>query len=69
MVTGGLPVTKKMASMKWDLVFFTGGTVTGKHIARACAENLVPCILELGGKNPVLVDEDCDVEGSAKRLA
>lgn len=68
-VTGGLPVTKKMSSLKWDLVFFTGGTVTGRHIAKACADNLVPYILELGGKNPVLVDEDCDLTGTAKRIA
>lgn len=38
-------------------------------VARAAAENLVPCILELGGKSPTIVDEDADIENAAKRIA
>ena len=41
-------------------VSFTGGTATGRGIARAAAEKLMPVSLELGGKSPVLVFDDCD---------
>ncbi|MBU0584418.1 MAG: aldehyde dehydrogenase family protein [Alphaproteobacteria bacterium] len=39
----------------------TGGTATGKQVAAAAAERLVPCTLELGGKTPVIVFEDADL--------
>jgi aldehyde dehydrogenase (NAD+) len=42
--------------LKFDLIFFTGSTEKGKLVASAAAKNLVPCILELGGKSPVIVD-------------
>jgi succinate-semialdehyde dehydrogenase/glutarate-semialdehyde dehydrogenase len=38
-----------------DYVGFTGSTATGRIVARAAAERLIPCSLELGGKNPMLV--------------
>ncbi|MGZ3115666.1 aldehyde dehydrogenase family protein [Streptomyces sp. H62] len=41
---------------------FTGGTTTGRSIARAAADKLVPASLELGGKSPTIVREDADVE-------
>ncbi|WP_037855380.1 aldehyde dehydrogenase family protein [Streptomyces sp. NRRL S-340] len=41
---------------------FTGGTATGRTIARAAADKLVPASLELGGKSPTIVREDADVE-------
>ncbi|MFF4758447.1 aldehyde dehydrogenase family protein [Streptomyces sp. NPDC001292] len=41
---------------------FTGGTGTGRTIARAAADKLVPASLELGGKSPTIVREDADVE-------
>ena len=43
-------------------VDFTGGTETGRAIARAAAENVVPATLELGGKTPILVFDDVDVD-------
>jgi aminomuconate-semialdehyde/2-hydroxymuconate-6-semialdehyde dehydrogenase len=49
-------------------VSFTGGTATGKHISRVCAERLIPCSLELGGKNPAVVFEDCDFDYTVKQL-
>jgi aldehyde dehydrogenase (NAD+) len=48
---------------------FTGGSEKGKLVAGAAAKNLVPCILELGGKSPCIVDESCDVEFAAKKVA
>ena len=49
-----------------DYVCFTGSTATGRLIARGCAERLVGCSLELGGKNPLLVLRDADVERAAE---
>jgi acyl-CoA reductase-like NAD-dependent aldehyde dehydrogenase len=43
----------------------TGGTATGRRVAAAAAERLVPCTLELGGKTPVLVFADADIEEAA----
>ncbi|GAA4109458.1 succinic semialdehyde dehydrogenase [Nocardioides fonticola] len=51
---------------KADYVCFTGSTATGKLIAKACAERLIGCSLELGGKNPMLVLRDADVERAAE---
>ncbi len=49
-----------------DYVCFTGSTATGKIIAAQCAERLIGCSLELGGKNPLLVLRDADLEKAAE---
>jgi len=49
-----------------DYVCFTGSTVTGRVISRGCAERLVGCSLELGGKNPMLILRDADIEKAAE---
>ncbi len=49
-----------------DYICFTGSTRTGKVIAAGCAERLIGCSLELGGKNPILVLRDADVERAAE---
>ncbi len=49
-----------------DYICFTGSTATGKLIAKQCAERLIGCSLELGGKNPMLVLRDADVERAAE---
>lgn len=43
-------------------VSFTGGTATGRRIAARAAEKLMPVSLELGGKSPTIVFDDCDVD-------
>lgn len=45
-----------------DIVCFTGSVATGRKIAVACAERLIPCYLELGGKDPVIVTETADID-------
>jgi len=47
----------------------TGGTATGRKVAAAAAERLVPCTLELGGKAPVIVAEDVDLDEAAAGAA
>ncbi len=49
-----------------DYVCFTGSTATGRIIAQQCAERLIGCSLELGGKNPILVLRDADIEKAAE---
>jgi acyl-CoA reductase-like NAD-dependent aldehyde dehydrogenase len=46
-------------------IAFTGSTVTGKKIMAAAAESLTPVIIEAGGKDPVLVDADADLDAAA----
>lgn len=53
---------------KTDKVFFTGSPKVGRIVAQAAAKHLTPCTLELGGKNPVLVDADADLALAAKRV-
>ncbi len=45
-----------------DLICFTGSVPTGRRIAVACAERLIPCFLELGGKDPVIVTAGADLD-------
>ncbi|MBI2245864.1 MAG: succinate-semialdehyde dehydrogenase (NADP(+)) [Nocardioides sp.] len=49
-----------------DYVCFTGSTATGRSIAKGCADRLIGCSLELGGKNPLLVLRDADLEKAAE---
>jgi succinate-semialdehyde dehydrogenase/glutarate-semialdehyde dehydrogenase len=48
-----------------DLVCFTGSVPTGRKVAMACAERLIPCFLELGGKDPAIVTASADLERAA----
>ncbi len=48
-----------------DMIMFTGSTRTGRKVAMAAAERLIPCSLELGGKDPMIVLRDADLERAA----
>jgi acyl-CoA reductase-like NAD-dependent aldehyde dehydrogenase len=52
-----------------DCVMFTGSTATGRAVLRAAAERMIPCYLELGGKDPMIVCADADVERAANAAA
>jgi acyl-CoA reductase-like NAD-dependent aldehyde dehydrogenase len=52
-----------------DAIVFTGSVRTGKAVARAAAENLVPVSLELGGKDAAIVLSDADLDRAAKGIA
>ena len=49
-----------------DYVCFTGSTATGRSVAAQCAGRLIGCSLELGGKNPMVILDDADVESTAE---
>ena len=48
-----------------DKIAFTGSTRTGKKVMAACAENLVPVLMECGGKDAMIVDDSADLEAAA----
>jgi acyl-CoA reductase-like NAD-dependent aldehyde dehydrogenase len=48
-----------------DKLAFTGSAPTGRKVMAACAENLVPVLMELGGKDAMIVDDDADVVAAA----
>jgi acyl-CoA reductase-like NAD-dependent aldehyde dehydrogenase len=52
-----------------DCLMFTGSTRTGRRVAVAAAEQLIPCYLELGGKDPMIVCADADLERAANAAA
>ncbi len=65
---GGPEVSEKLLERRWDYIFFTGSVAIGKVVAKAAAKYLTPVTLELGGKNPCIVDETADISLSAKRI-
>ncbi|MCQ0111014.1 aldehyde dehydrogenase [Zhouia sp. CL16] len=67
-VEGGVEVSQKLLSFKWDYIFFTGSTAVGKIVYKSAAEHLTPVTLELGGKNPCIVDETAKINLAAKRI-
>ncbi|MFF5019629.1 aldehyde dehydrogenase family protein [Streptomyces sp. NPDC001165] len=50
------------------MVSFTGSTAAGREVARRCAEGLKPVSLELGGKSPVVVFRDADLDEAARAV-
>ena len=67
-VQGDAEVASELLDLKWDYIFFTGSVKVGKIVAKAAAPNLTPVTLELGGKNPCIIDESAKIELSAKRI-
>lgn len=65
---GGKEVVSSLLDLNFDYIFFTGSVQVGKIIMERASKNLIPVTLELGGKSPCIVDNDCKVEISAKRL-
>jgi succinate-semialdehyde dehydrogenase/glutarate-semialdehyde dehydrogenase len=66
-VQGGGEVGQALIDAAPDKVMFTGGVATGRRVAEACARKLIPSVLELGGKDAMLVlaDADLNVASSA----
>src|SRR5216684_6196977 len=66
-VQGGGEIGQALIDAAPDKVMFTGSVATGRRVAEACAKKLIPSVLELGGKDAmiVLADADLDVAASA----
>jgi aldehyde dehydrogenase (NAD+) len=67
-IQGDVTVATQLLEQRWDYIFFTGSVAVGKIIAKAAAKNLTPVTLELGGKNPCIVDETANLQLAAKRI-
>jgi aldehyde dehydrogenase (NAD+) len=68
-IEGNAATTQELLAAGFDHVLFTGGTEVGKKIMAAAAPTLTPVTLELGGKSPVIVAGDADVDVAARRIA
>lgn len=64
-VTGFAETGAALCKAGLDKIAFTGSVPTGRKVMAACAENLTPVLLELGGKDVTIVAEDADVEKAA----
>lgn len=67
-IQGDAETADYLLDLKWDFVFFTGSVNVGKIVSQKIAKNMTPHCLELGGKNPCIVDETAKINTSAKRI-
>ena len=67
-IQGDAKVATQLLEQRWDYIFFTGSVAVGKIVAKAAAQHLTPITLELGGKNPCIVDETANLQLAAKRI-
>jgi len=67
-VTGRGPTGAALIDAGIDYCIFTGSVATGKKVAAACGERLIPCTLELGGKAPAIVCKDADLDRTARAI-
>lgn len=65
---GAMIGPKLIEPYRFNHIFFTGSPRVGKDIASMAAKHLTPITLELGGKSPVIVDKDANIDIAAKRL-
>ncbi|WP_166964060.1 aldehyde dehydrogenase [Yeosuana marina] len=68
-VQGDAKIAQELLKQHWDYIFFTGSVKVGKIVAQAAANYLTPTTLELGGKNPCIIDESANIKLAAKRIA
>ena len=68
-VQGGRKENAALLDTRFDSIFFTGGRTVGRLVMEKAAQFLTPVTLELGGKSPVLVLEDADIDLAARRIA
>ena len=68
-VEGGANTSQALLEERFDHIFYTGGPTIAKMVMALAAKHLTPVTLELGGKNPCVVDETVDLEVAARRIA
>ncbi len=65
---GGRGRRRSLLEQRWDHIFFTGSGRVGRLVMAAAARHLTPVTLELGGKNPAIVDASADLDAAARRI-
>ncbi len=68
-IEGDGAVSQELIAQGFDKLCFTGGTEIGRKVYEGAAKHLTPVTLELGGKSPVIVAADADIDVAAKRIA
>ena len=68
-IEGGVVETTEVLKQRFDHIFYTGNGTVGRIVMEAASQHLTPVTLELGGKNPCIVDEHADLEVAARRIA
>ncbi|MGU3502033.1 aldehyde dehydrogenase family protein [Mycobacterium sp. C31M] len=68
-IEGDGAVSQQLIDQGFDKICFTGGTEIGRKVYQAAAAHLTPVTLELGGKSPVIVAADADIDVAAERIA
>ena len=51
-----------------DFIFYTGNPKIGASVAESAGRRLIPCVLELGGKSPCIIDRKADLDNTAKKI-
>ncbi len=67
-ITGGPEITMDLLAKKFDFIFFNGSRRVGKIVYEKASELMTPVCLQMGGKTPAIVDENCNLEEAAKRI-
>lgn len=67
-IEGGVEIAKEIITKPFDLLIFTGSPEKGKIVASEAGKNLVPCILELGGKCPTIIDKSASLNYAAAKV-
>jgi len=68
-VQGDASIATQFSGLPFDHLVFTGSTAVGRRVAQAAAVHLTPTTLELGGKSPCLIAQDCDLADAALKIA
>jgi coniferyl-aldehyde dehydrogenase len=68
-VEGDAQLAAAFSALPFDHLIFTGSTAVGRRVAAAAAPQLTPLTLELGGKSPVILDAEADLQQAADRIA
>ncbi|WP_366520094.1 aldehyde dehydrogenase family protein [Chlorobium sp.] len=67
-VEGGVDETCALLEYRFDFIFYTGSRSGGREVMLAAARKIVPVALELGGKNPCIIDRDVNLGTAARRI-
>jgi len=68
LIEGDAQLSQEFSNLPFAHLFFTGSTNVGRHVMAAASKNLTPVTLELGGKSPVIITRDADINKAAKTI-
>ncbi|MCB0665498.1 MAG: aldehyde dehydrogenase family protein [Saprospiraceae bacterium] len=68
LIPGGVETSRKLLSLPFNHIFFTGSSKVGKIIMESAAKNLASVTLELGGKSPTIIDASANIRQAARRI-